>query len=527
MSNVAQSIIRRRRDRPVALHAHRSHEIRDRASPAPEHDRPAPRRRDQPRGHSLPQRSEGLDQSRAARSNTSTTHRRPTCSSSATSTCGSSSWARGSRSLVSPPGMAPPTTSSAISCCVAASTTTACRRTRIISRRTPLIGIALTGAIYEIPTPYAAADLAAIDFVQSANVITLVHPSYAPQELTRTADTTWTLTPHRLRACDRLARLPWPPTLTGGGAGNTVWWAITAIADETARKACRQYDPDERRRCPPPRRRQITWTAVTGAQGYNIYRSNDATSFGWSASRSECAFTDDGYTTRTSSRRPPIARDPFDAPTSIRSAVGYYQQRRIFRWPDPTTSRKQCLGLADRGRTTNFTTSRSRCRTTTRSPSPRRAAKVKRDQAHARSRPAHRLHEREEKMVEGDEQGSSAPTRSIRGSSRPTGSGTLRRSSSTTRRSTSRREARKSATSSPCLRRLVRGHRSHRLRRASLRGYTLVDWDYAQNPHSIVWARSDGVAARAHVSPRARDLGLAPARHRRRHRERVRRARRR
>jgi hypothetical protein len=49
-------------------------------------------------------------------------------------------------------------------------------------------------AVYEIPTPYVAADLFDIHYVQSADVITLVHPNYPPMELKRLGTTTWTLT---------------------------------------------------------------------------------------------------------------------------------------------------------------------------------------------------------------------------------------------------------------------------------------------------------------------------------------------
>lgn len=48
---------------------------------------------------------------------------------------------------------------------------------------------------YEIPSPYAAADVADIHYVQSNDVLTLVHPSYPPQELRRLGATKWTLTP--------------------------------------------------------------------------------------------------------------------------------------------------------------------------------------------------------------------------------------------------------------------------------------------------------------------------------------------
>lgn len=47
---------------------------------------------------------------------------------------------------------------------------------------------------YEIPTPYAAADLFGIHYVQSADVMTLVHPNYPPAELRRLGATQWSLT---------------------------------------------------------------------------------------------------------------------------------------------------------------------------------------------------------------------------------------------------------------------------------------------------------------------------------------------
>ncbi len=48
---------------------------------------------------------------------------------------------------------------------------------------------------YEIPTPYAAADLFGIHYAQSADVMTLVHPNYPPSELRRLGATSWTLIP--------------------------------------------------------------------------------------------------------------------------------------------------------------------------------------------------------------------------------------------------------------------------------------------------------------------------------------------
>lgn len=50
------------------------------------------------------------------------------------------------------------------------------------------------GSPYEIATPYAEADLFTLKFVQSADVLYIAHPSYAPRKLSRTGHTAWTLT---------------------------------------------------------------------------------------------------------------------------------------------------------------------------------------------------------------------------------------------------------------------------------------------------------------------------------------------
>lgn len=53
---------------------------------------------------------------------------------------------------------------------------------------------ALTGTIYEIPTTYTAAQIDDLKFVQSADVLYLVHPQHPPRRLNRFGNTNWTLT---------------------------------------------------------------------------------------------------------------------------------------------------------------------------------------------------------------------------------------------------------------------------------------------------------------------------------------------
>lgn len=55
-------------------------------------------------------------------------------------------------------------------------------------------GVATVGKIIEITTPYADTDLADLSYVQSADTLYLFHPSYAPRKITRSSDTSWTIT---------------------------------------------------------------------------------------------------------------------------------------------------------------------------------------------------------------------------------------------------------------------------------------------------------------------------------------------
>ena len=51
-----------------------------------------------------------------------------------------------------------------------------------------------SGSPVEVATPYAHTDLAKLKFTQSADVMYLVHPDYAPRKITRTSHTAWTIT---------------------------------------------------------------------------------------------------------------------------------------------------------------------------------------------------------------------------------------------------------------------------------------------------------------------------------------------
>ena len=88
------------------------------------------------------------------------------------------------------------------------------------------------GNIYTLATPYAAADLATLKFVQSADTMTLTHPSYAPRNLTRTGHATWTLTALTFAP---VTAAPTGVAVTAPGGGNA--YVVTADNDTTGEES--------------------------------------------------------------------------------------------------------------------------------------------------------------------------------------------------------------------------------------------------------------------------------------------------
>lgn len=82
--------------------------------------------------------------------------------------------------------------------------------------------------IYEIASPYIEADLFELKFTQSADVLYITHPSYAPRKLTRTGHTSWTLSEIDFLDGPYLNTNTTATTLTLGGTTGSV--SVTASA---------------------------------------------------------------------------------------------------------------------------------------------------------------------------------------------------------------------------------------------------------------------------------------------------------
>jgi len=186
----------------------------------------------------------------------------------------------------------------------------------------------LTGAIYEIPTPYVTADIPDIQAFQQGDIVTLMHPSYDTRELRRTGHTAWTLSTitfaPSIAAPSGLAN-----TGAVGSAGDA--WVVTTIKAETFEEsiASAATTTDDTASASVPI--TITWTQVTGAQEYGVYKlKNGVYGFIGTAGDSGSPSFEDAGVDPDMSITPPLTRNPFSGADNRPSTGTIYQQRRMF-----------------------------------------------------------------------------------------------------------------------------------------------------------------------------------------------------
>lgn len=345
------------------------------------------------------------------------------------------------------------------------------------------------GLIMEIPSPYPAGSLLMdLQFSQSKNVMTIVHPSYPVYELSRVGVSAWTMLP--------VSFLPVSATpgglgiSSGGSAGPLTYWAVTAIQNGDFEESVPILASAINRVPSSGFPVLITW-AAGGSNDfqYNIYRSTDGSTYGFVASSKTLSYSDVGAIPDYLHSYP-TGRAVFDAVNKYPSAVTHYQQRRVFArsnnepetvWGSRTAQPKNfgvTFPILDDDAVTFTMVGK-------------RAQPVK-----------HLLDlgilivltDREEKKVDGDDAGILRPDAINPRKLSANGSNKLRpielddTAIYVQSRGTIVRDLKLVSADN------YRGTDLTVFAQHLFDGFTLVDWDFAKNPHSIIWvARSDGV----------------------------------
>lgn len=187
--------------------------------------------------------------------------------------------------------------------------------------------------VFELATPYLEADIFDLQYVQSADVMTIVHPGYAPRDLTRSDHDVWTLN------TITFAPSQGSPTnvthVVNSGGGSSYDYAVTAVNEETGEESLPEFEAVTSASSTPDN--TLNWVEPSGAGSYNIYRKKNGI-YGFIGRAEGTSFTDKNIDPDTTDS-PPKARNPFNAAGDYPSAVGYHQQRRIFGNTDNDTQK--------------------------------------------------------------------------------------------------------------------------------------------------------------------------------------------
>lgn len=209
------------------------------------------------------------------------------------------------------------------------------------------------GVPYEIVTPYTADELTSINFTQSADVLTIVHPNHAPRNLSRLAHDNWTLA-----IIDFVPGISAPTGLayTGGGTGSLdSSYKVTAVLDSESLEESlpsSKVTKNNHSALSADNSIALTWTAVAGARYYNVYKNDNSSGiYGFLGRAETTSFKDRGTISPAKTDTPPNAENPFVGAGNYPGAVGYYQQRQTFAGSDLSP---QTVWMSKTGNFKNF-----------------------------------------------------------------------------------------------------------------------------------------------------------------------------
>ena len=188
---------------------------------------------------------------------------------------------------------------------------------------------------YEIPSPYLEAELFDIHYVQSADVMTIVHPSHAPRELRRLGATQWELKEINFGSpiasptgVSVSAYIP-SSSSTNTDTYEAHEYVVTAIGsnliDESAQSGSGSANNNI---FVTGAKNTVSWNAVSGAARYRVYKEQ-AGVYGFLGETTSTSIVDANIAPDFS-RTPPVYDNPFPSSDNYPGAVSYFEQRRVF-----------------------------------------------------------------------------------------------------------------------------------------------------------------------------------------------------
>ena len=188
---------------------------------------------------------------------------------------------------------------------------------------------------YEIPSDYLEAELFDVHYVQSADIITLVHPNHAPRELKRFGATNWQVetinfgTPIAAPGGVSASRTIPASSSTNSDTYETHRYKVTAVlADQVSESSGSSTASVNNNIYVTGARNNISWNSRAGAARYRVYKEQGGI-YGFIGETTSTSLTDNNIGPDFS-RTPPQFENEFQSTNNFPGAVSYFEQRRVF-----------------------------------------------------------------------------------------------------------------------------------------------------------------------------------------------------
>lgn len=193
--------------------------------------------------------------------------------------------------------------------------------------------------LYRVGTPFNGVDLPKLDFEQSASLMYFATLNQAPVKLTRSGHTSWSFSTvtfgPTISAPTGLSISVTNPNQDAANSGNAYFpqparYVVTSVADDTGQESRASSKVSGTNDLTLKRNKNtLTWSAVTGAARYKVYKADNTGDFGYIGTTTDVTFTDDNIGPDYS-EGPPQGYNPFAASGDYPSTVTFFEQRLLY-----------------------------------------------------------------------------------------------------------------------------------------------------------------------------------------------------
>jgi len=183
-------------------------------------------------------------------------------------------------------------------------------------------------SVFELTTTYTSSDIFQLSYAQSSDVLTVVHPSFPPREIRRLGATNWTIVDITF-APSVSAPTGVSVSATTGSGSETYKYVVTALESDILEESVASSEVSVTNDLSTsPNKNTVTWSAVSGAVRYNVYKDNNGV-HGYIGQTPDLTFDDDNIEADVLTS-PPENQTPFNGTDKYPSTVSYHDQRRVF-----------------------------------------------------------------------------------------------------------------------------------------------------------------------------------------------------